>query len=141
MLTTIVILFPSVLALCAIVKTMTLIRENQKLSARLHHLSKQLLTEDQENRAVKPQQVNSADFSTTLSKAHLSTGLARPRLASQQLCRPHGPSPLGEKYGFIASLAKKGMASADISKTLSVSIHEVKQVLSLCRLVKPKPEI
>lgn len=137
----ILVLLPSLFAICAILKTIQLIKINRALLSQVNTLVGSLQKKELA-RQKKEKHTDTRDFKTSLDDASLNTQLAGQRLAQEH------PSPLplrsqalGEKYGFISSLAQKGLEAGEIATTLSLSTEEVNQVLRLSSLAPLKTTV
>lgn len=72
------------------------------------------------------------EFRNNMDEAALTTRLQAGRLPHSSAASHH----TSERYRFILALAEKGMESAEIASSLSVSHQEVEQVIALSSLSK-----
>lgn len=108
-----------------------------------------LLTEMQETLnglqnglTIKENQINEEPvvniFDVTLRAAELTTRLQRPRLSFQQ----NGYSPaVPERYGYIQSMAERGLSAKEIASMLSMSLHEATQLVTLTRVARSQQRV
>jgi hypothetical protein len=75
------------------------------------------------------------EFQDTLNQAEITTRLQKSRLSTQHYNRSMSAP---ERYRYVHSLAANGMSSEEISKVLSISIHEAEQLVNLSRLAHPQ---
>lgn len=88
---------------------------------------------EQSLRLLEQQYSHNLEFQKNLSEAELTTRLQRSRLATQ-----HGRdlTSTPERYGYIRSLAAKGMGAGEIAAILSISSQEAEQLVKLSQLGK-----
>jgi len=129
-------LFLLTLALCAgaLVKVLTLKKDKRLLAEQLSQTSLNL----EETRAriaiLLEKQEKAETFENRLGAAELTTKLQQPRLAGGYTSERQHHSP--EKYGFIHSLAQRGMSADDIASILAISAHEARQLITLANIGK-----
>lgn len=82
---------------------------------------------------LQQQYSHNLEFQKNLSEAELTTRLQRSRLTTQH-ARDLSSTP--ERYGYIRSLADKGMGAAEIAAILSISSQEAEQLVKLSQLGK-----
>lgn len=74
-------------------------------------------------------------FDDNLRAAELTTRLQQPRLTAQQ--GSYAPAP-PERYRYIQSMVEKGLNVEEIASTLSMSLHETTQLVTLIRMAHPQ---
>jgi len=74
-----------------------------------------------------------AIFEDNLRSAELTTRLQQPRLNVQQ--QSHSTAP--ERYRYIQSMVEMGLNAQKIAATLSMSLHETTQIITLIRMANP----
>jgi hypothetical protein len=135
MFNTTMILLPSFIAVFATIKTMRLIKKNLILTREIKKISLKL-RKPQRHDVDIPIPGNSQEFHESLATAEITTQLQQPRLNIENNRHTAAPSTVSEKYGFIESLSQKGMDPKEIASALSLSIHEVQQVMTLSSLTR-----
>jgi hypothetical protein len=135
LLDTTLILLPSLICILALLKTMGLIKENLSLSRELRKTVLQLRkTGQQPSKITQSEEIE--EFKDSLTTAEVTTKLQQPRLQVDGRSFAAGPSTVSEKYSFIESMSQNGMDPKQIASILSLSIDEVKQVMTLSSLTK-----
>jgi hypothetical protein len=72
-------------------------------------------------------------FDDNLRTAELTTRLQQPRLSMQQ-CGSSPATP--ERYRYIQSMVAKGMNAEEIAAMLSMSLHEITQLVTLIKMAR-----
>ncbi|MFH2123555.1 MAG: hypothetical protein ABIJ50_08765 [Pseudomonadota bacterium] len=75
-------------------------------------------------------------FDDHMREAELTTRLQQSRLTAQHC----GHSPAPERYRYIHSMVRQGMNAQEIAATLSMSVHEISQIISLIQVAHPRQE-
>lgn len=125
------------IALAIILLLLALIVRFWRLTGRLRRQLAEALANqqsaEQSLRLLEQQYSQNLEFQKSLSEAELTTRLQRSRLASQ-----HGRdlTSTPERYGYIRSLAAKGMSAGEIAAILSISSQEAEQLVKLSQLGK-----
>jgi hypothetical protein len=140
LLNTTLILLPSLICILALLKTMVLIKENLSLSRELRKTVLQLRKAGEQPAKVK-QDEDIEEFKDSLTTAEVTTKLQQPRLQVDGRSFATSPSTISEKYSFIESMSQNGMDPKQIASILSLSIDEVKQVMTLSNLTKNQSPI
>ncbi|MBU0665463.1 MAG: hypothetical protein KJ990_13090 [Proteobacteria bacterium] len=76
-------------------------------------------------------------FDDNMRTAELTTRLQQSRLTVQQ-CGYSPATP--ERYRYIQSMVIKGMNAQEIADTLSMSLHETTQIISLIKVAHPQQD-
>lgn len=74
-----------------------------------------------------------AIFEDDLRSAELTTRFQQPRLSAQQ--QSHSAAP--ERYRYIQSMVEMNLSAEEIAATLSMSLHETTQIITLIRMANP----
>lgn len=74
-------------------------------------------------------------FRDNLQTAELTTRLQQPRLSAQQGC---APAAAPERYRYLQGLVERGLSAQEIASTLSMSLPEVTQLITLIRVANPR---
>jgi len=80
---------------------------------------------------------NAALFDEDLRSAALTTRLQQPRLHVQQ---NSVGAAAPERYRYIQSMAEMGLSAEEIASTLSMSLHETTQIITLIKMASPKQQ-
>lgn len=128
----IIVILPSILCFCAIIKVVLLTKENTLLARQLTQTTVALQKNSKYCQELKNQREKLSDFQSSLSEAAITTNLQQPRLKSAQTAvTPKNSEIAPEKYSFVHSLVEKGIKPKEISSILSISSHEVQQIIKL----------
>ncbi len=74
-------------------------------------------------------------FRNNLQTAELTTRLQQPRLSAQQGI---APAAAPERYRYLQGLVESGLSAQEIASTLSMSLPEVTQLITLIRVANPQ---
>jgi hypothetical protein len=77
-------------------------------------------------------------FDDNLRAAEITTRLQRPRLTAQQ---GSSASAAPERYRYLQTMVEKGLSAQEIASTLSMSLPEITQLITLIRVANPQHEI
>lgn len=118
----------------ALVKLLALRKDNRLLAEQLNETSVTLEQTRARLAGVLEKQETAETFENRLGTAELTTKLQQPRLGGVSTSARQHHSP--EKYGFIHSLAERGMSAEEIASILAISAHEARQLLTLAKIGK-----
>ena len=125
-------LFTLALGAAALVKVLALKKDNRLLAEQLTETSVTLEQTRANLARVLEQQEKTETFENRLGAAELTTKLQQPRLGGGYSSERQHHSP--EKYGFIHSLAARGMSAEEIASILTISAHEARQLVALAKI-------
>ena len=77
-------------------------------------------------------------FDDNLRAAEITTRLQQPRLTAQQ---GSSASAAPERYRYLQTMVEKGLSAQEIASTLSMSLPEITQLITLIRVANPQHEI
>ena len=120
------------LLLLAVLKIVALKKENALLAQQLTETSISLEKTRQSLEKLQQRHEEMVSFRSDLHQAEQSVRQAVPRVSDFQPAERKWAAP--ERYGYIHTLASRGMAVEEIAAILTVSPHEVSQVLNLARI-------
>ncbi len=127
-------LFTLAMSATALVKVLALRKDNRLLAEQLTETSISLEQTRAKLAGVLAEQEIAETFENRLGTAELTTKLQQPRLGGHYASERQRHSP--EKYGFIHSLAQRGMSAEEIASILAISAHEARQLVTLAKIGK-----
>ena len=131
-------LFAALVVVCALMITATLLKifalkkENALLAEQLTETSVSLEKTRQSLEKLQQRQEELVAFRNDLVEAEQSTRQNQKKSKEFQAVERKWAAP--ERYGFIHTLAAKGMSVEEIAAILTVSPHEARQVLNLAKI-------
>lgn len=126
-------LIPLILFVFALRKAVVLKKENAHLSRQLAETSSALDSTRTELSSLQDKLQKTEEFETSLAEAELAKKLRAPRTTIQN---PETNHNTPEKYGFVHSLAQKGLSSDEIASVLTISPHEARQLVTLAKIAQ-----
>lgn len=125
-------LFLSILTLSLLAIIFVLFQSKKKQEELLKQQKSELAHLDQQFSMLLERHQELKEFRSNMAEAEIATRLHTSRLMSKPVSGQH----LSEKYRCILTLSEKGMTHSEIASSLSVSLQEVKQILSLSSLTR-----
>jgi hypothetical protein len=125
-------LFTLAMSAATLVKVLALRKDNRLLAEQLTETSVTLEQTRAKLASVLEKQEKAETFENRLGTAELTTKLQQPRLGSAYTSERQRHSP--EKYGFIHSLAQRGMSAEEIAAILTISAYEARQLVTLAKI-------
>ena len=126
-------LIPLILFAFALRKAVVLKKENAHLSRQLAEASNALESTRAELLSLQDKQQKTDEFETSLAEAELAKKFRPARTTIQNPDTNHNTP---EKYGFVHSLAQKGLSSDEIASVLTISPHEARQLVTLAKIAQ-----
>ncbi len=130
------ILFPVVaciLLAIALGKAISLKKANKLLSQQLTDTFNALEATRKNLVTLRESQQKLTEFHNNLTDAELATRIHKSRaphaIGDRQRTTP-------ERYGYVHSLARKGMSSEEIASVLTISTHEARQLVALAKIAQ-----
>jgi len=114
-------------------KAIILKKANTLLSQQLTETSNSLEITKKNLATLREKQQQLNEFHNNLSDAELSTRIHKSRTIGADTGRAR-TTP--ERYGYIHSLASKGLSSDEIASVLTISTHEARQLVALARIAQ-----
>ena len=121
-----------VLLTLAVLKIVALKKENALLAQQLTETSISLEKTRQSLEKLQQRHEEMVSFRSDLHQAEQSVRQTLPKVSDFQPAERKWAAP--ERYGYIHTLASRGMPVEEIAAILTVSPHEVSQVLNLARI-------
>lgn len=124
---------PSIICILTLMKIQPLKKENKLLAGQLNEtiISCELI----KSKCFKLQEEHAGiqEFQNILSEAELITKFQQPRLQTQTA---NENVSVPDKYRFIRSLTEKNISTEEIASILAMSLHEVRQLVTLSRIAQ-----
>jgi len=114
-------------------KAIILKKANTLLSQQLTETSNSLEITKKNLATLREKQQQLNEFHNNLSDAELSTRIHKSRTIGADTGRAR---TIPERYGYIHSLASKGLSSDEIASVLTISTHEARQLVALARIAQ-----
>ena len=130
------LLFPVVtciLAAVALGRAISLKKTNTLLARQLAETWKTLEATRENLETLREKQQKLTEFQNNLTGAELSTRIHTSRTTNSVGERPRATP---ERYGYVHSLANKGMSSEEIASVLTISTHEARQLVALAKIAR-----
>lgn len=128
------VLFTLAMSAAALVTVLALRKDNRLLAEQLTLTSVTLEQTRAKLTDVLEKHEKAETFENRLGTAELTTKLQQPRLGGAYTSERRHHSP--EKYGFIHSLAQRGMSAEEIASILTISAYEARQLVTLAKIGK-----